>query len=623
MTDFKTSRISLSTINSSQDSNILSNINNSDKSININELKQQRKSFRKDFGTFTQRLKSKNVNDSDDAKFSALTSGVEYNCKFIGNENVKELRGKLICQEALQSLKAKLKTDNAHKPKIIFKISLIGISIFDAKNKILMHKHPVNRISFVSKDSKDNKCFGYIVSLEDKSIKYFGFKAEKSAETIVTSIHDLFMVIKDLKSKINSNINGSNKDNISIVSSSFADHLSTSSNTPDNFFQSPSIPPDLLSLTDNLMSPQPNTVNNSFPRISNSIPPLSPVNTLNQTNPISLINPPSYSHGSRDDAFNYIFDVQTPVLPTQLKHPSSVEIPPRIAPQVEALNSPEIFYPSTNPQNSPERTGAEFNGSGSVRYDYSSSSDDILEDQMEPPSLPPPPLPSHILEIPNLAPPPLPPRPSVTSNSWVNFGSFDSNPINTPNPSSLLRKVVDREEQIYSNIATENVYVSRGMKNTNLNLKKDIFEFGPTTANNTNSLCIVNPGAIRFNPVFPDDTSNYLPTGKNNTNKPYITKGKRDPTNFQKDSANMSRGSSSSSLGSYNEDLAPTLVVDQNKLENQENATNSNTKSIEKVKRKDKRRNKNNKNASSNSVDFSSLNSSFSSLPSSIDLDFD
>ena len=61
--------------------------------------------------------------------------------------------------------------------------------------------HPVEKISFISRDTTDRRAFGYIVEGEKNKFHFFGIKTGNAAEGLVLALRDLFQVVYDIKQK--------------------------------------------------------------------------------------------------------------------------------------------------------------------------------------------------------------------------------------------------------------------------------------------------------------------------------------------------------------------------------------------------------------------------------------
>ncbi|BFZ00165.1 hypothetical protein BsWGS_03203 [Bradybaena similaris] len=141
----------------------------------------------------------KRVPINDPSRFEG--NGISYKAKLIGIEDVREARGDLMCQEAMTKLKNSVKISGEHKRKIFVNVTLEGLRIIDAISLIVLHIHPVHRISFISRDVTDTRAFGYVFGTEDGLHKFFAIKTAAAAENLVLTLRDLFQVVYEMKKK--------------------------------------------------------------------------------------------------------------------------------------------------------------------------------------------------------------------------------------------------------------------------------------------------------------------------------------------------------------------------------------------------------------------------------------
>ncbi|KAL5016918.1 hypothetical protein ScPMuIL_006507 [Solemya velum] len=126
-------------------------------------------------------------------------SGVNFNGKFIGFDEIAEARGDKLCQEKIQRLKALKRSSGEHKQRININVSLEGIKVIDQKTGVVEYTHPVHKVSFISRDTMDSRAFGYVYSEADNSHNFFAIKTEKAADQLVLTLRDLFQVVYELK----------------------------------------------------------------------------------------------------------------------------------------------------------------------------------------------------------------------------------------------------------------------------------------------------------------------------------------------------------------------------------------------------------------------------------------
>jgi len=124
-----------------------------------------------------------------------FNDGVTSKAKLIGIEDVKVETGDDVCNTSMVKLKAVVSAKKEHKLQIILKISLEGVSILDAKTSEVLHKHAVNRISYISRDPTDSRAFGYIFKNTKDELQYVAIKTERQSSDVVLTLKDLFEVV--------------------------------------------------------------------------------------------------------------------------------------------------------------------------------------------------------------------------------------------------------------------------------------------------------------------------------------------------------------------------------------------------------------------------------------------
>ena len=128
-----------------------------------------------------------------------FANGVLVKGKFIGCEDVKEETGDEVCATSMIKLKAVVIAKKEHKQRIIIKVNLEGIEIFDEKNSVSMYKHSVNRISYIARDINDSRAIGYIYKNSANSFQYFAIKTERQAQEFFNTLKDLFEAVLELR----------------------------------------------------------------------------------------------------------------------------------------------------------------------------------------------------------------------------------------------------------------------------------------------------------------------------------------------------------------------------------------------------------------------------------------
>jgi len=134
-------------------------------------------------------------NSMDDpiARFSG--EGVTFKAKLIGVDPVTSPRGDQMCKNAMTRLKAIVKGTGSHKQKIILSISLDGLKLMDDKTKETISQHPIPLISYISRDTSDNRAFGFVYGSPSEGHQFIGIKTEKQAIPVMQTIADLFTFV--------------------------------------------------------------------------------------------------------------------------------------------------------------------------------------------------------------------------------------------------------------------------------------------------------------------------------------------------------------------------------------------------------------------------------------------
>merc|ERR1711970_696324 len=127
--------------------------------------------------------------------------GQTYRAKLIGIDPVPNSRGDKMCREVILKQKSVVLASGLHKQRISVNVSLQGIKLLDEDTKMVQFVHPVEKISFISRDTTDRRAFGYIVEGEKNKFHFFGVKTGNAAEGLVLALRDLFQVVYDIKQK--------------------------------------------------------------------------------------------------------------------------------------------------------------------------------------------------------------------------------------------------------------------------------------------------------------------------------------------------------------------------------------------------------------------------------------
>uniref|UniRef100_A0AAR2JMJ6 Complement component C8 beta chain n=1 Tax=Pygocentrus nattereri TaxID=42514 RepID=A0AAR2JMJ6_PYGNA len=129
--------------------------------------------------------------------------GVRYKAKLIGIDDVSAARGDKLCQDSMMKLKgiaASARSKGEHKQRVFLTVSFGGIKIYDERSGVLQHHHSVHEISYIAKDTRDHRAFGYVCGKEGNH-KFVAIKTGHSAEPLILELRDLFTLIYDIKQR--------------------------------------------------------------------------------------------------------------------------------------------------------------------------------------------------------------------------------------------------------------------------------------------------------------------------------------------------------------------------------------------------------------------------------------
>ncbi|KAI5616223.1 complement component C8 beta chain precursor [Silurus asotus] len=148
--------------------------------------------------------KRKGQNRSEQALINRFRGdGVRYKAKLIGIDEVSAARGDKLCQDSMMKLKgiaASARSKGEHKQRVFLTVSFNGIKIYDERSGVLQHHHSVHEISYIAKDTRDHRAFGYVCGKEGNH-KFVAIKTVYSAEPLILELRDLFTLIYDLKQR--------------------------------------------------------------------------------------------------------------------------------------------------------------------------------------------------------------------------------------------------------------------------------------------------------------------------------------------------------------------------------------------------------------------------------------
>uniref|UniRef100_A0A3Q3X625 PID domain-containing protein n=1 Tax=Mola mola TaxID=94237 RepID=A0A3Q3X625_MOLML len=120
--------------------------------------------------------------------------GVRYKAKLIGIDEVTAARGDKLCQDSMMKLKVQTSACACghHSLNLLTHLSHICI------RHVLLHHHSVHEISYIAKDTRDHRAFGYVCGKEG----HHKFVAIKTAQSpLIIDLRDLFTLIYDIKQR--------------------------------------------------------------------------------------------------------------------------------------------------------------------------------------------------------------------------------------------------------------------------------------------------------------------------------------------------------------------------------------------------------------------------------------
>ncbi|XP_061695641.1 complement component C8 beta chain-like [Syngnathoides biaculeatus] len=129
--------------------------------------------------------------------------GVRYKAKLIGIDEVTAARGDKLCQDSMMKLKgvaSSARSKGEHKQRVFLTVSFGGIKIYCERSGVLQHQHSVHEISYIAKDTRDHRAFGYVCGKEGHH-RFVAIKTAQSAEPLIVDLRDLFTLVFDLKQR--------------------------------------------------------------------------------------------------------------------------------------------------------------------------------------------------------------------------------------------------------------------------------------------------------------------------------------------------------------------------------------------------------------------------------------
>lgn len=154
-----------------------------------------------------QRKESRRIKSQDRTETGLIKrfrgDGVRYKAKLIGIDDVTAARGDKLCQDSMMKLKgmaSSARSKGEHKQRVFLTVSFGGIKIYCERSGVLLHHHSVHEISYIAKDTRDHRAFGYVWGKEAHH-RFVAIKTAQSAEPLIIDLRDLFTLIYDIKQR--------------------------------------------------------------------------------------------------------------------------------------------------------------------------------------------------------------------------------------------------------------------------------------------------------------------------------------------------------------------------------------------------------------------------------------
>nr|XP_020474029.1 disabled homolog 1-like isoform X3 [Monopterus albus] len=155
----------------------------------------------------SQRKESRRIKGQDRSEAGLIKrfrgDGVRYKAKLIGIDEVTAARGDKLCQDSMMKLKgvaSSARSKGEHKQRVFLTVSFGGIKIYCERSGVLLHHHSVHEISYIAKDTRDHRAFGYVCGKEGHH-RFVAIKTAQSAEPLIIDLRDLFTLIFDIKQR--------------------------------------------------------------------------------------------------------------------------------------------------------------------------------------------------------------------------------------------------------------------------------------------------------------------------------------------------------------------------------------------------------------------------------------
>ncbi|GMR42240.1 hypothetical protein PMAYCL1PPCAC_12435 [Pristionchus mayeri] len=129
-----------------------------------------------------------------------LYGSVTYTLRLVGTKPVNKPKGTDIVREAIHAIhfqnenrRAETSHSDSKLQKVDLRINVEGVTILDAKNKELLFRYPLKRISFCSDDKQDKRYLAFIANDGDSSKSTcLVFLSDKMSEEITRTIGEAF-----------------------------------------------------------------------------------------------------------------------------------------------------------------------------------------------------------------------------------------------------------------------------------------------------------------------------------------------------------------------------------------------------------------------------------------------
>ncbi|KAM7378944.1 hypothetical protein PAMP_004532 [Pampus punctatissimus] len=137
----------------------------------------------------SQRKESRRIKGQDRSEAGLIKrfrgDGVRYKAKLIGID---------------EGMASSARSKGEHKQRVFLTVSFGGIKIYCERSGVLLHHHSVHEISYIAKDTRDHRAFGYVCGKEGHH-RFVAIKTAQSAEPLIIDLRDLFTLIYDIKQR--------------------------------------------------------------------------------------------------------------------------------------------------------------------------------------------------------------------------------------------------------------------------------------------------------------------------------------------------------------------------------------------------------------------------------------